>query len=63
MTRARERLFLTRAMQRSRHGKVVETEVSPFLRDLEERLLLRVGPSPEAQRRSRAGADRQMKLF
>ncbi|XYI03049.1 UvrD-helicase domain-containing protein [Sorangium sp. So ce1128] len=63
MTRARERLFLTRAMQRARHGKVVEAEVSPFVREVEERLLLRVGPSPEAQRRSRAGADRQMKLF
>ncbi|WP_437593764.1 UvrD-helicase domain-containing protein [Sorangium sp. So ce1000] len=62
MTRARERLFLTRAMQRARHGKVVETEVSPFVREVEERLLLRAGPS-EAQRRSRAGADRQMKLF
>ncbi|XXU50046.1 UvrD-helicase domain-containing protein [Sorangium sp. So ce1014] len=63
MTRARERLFLTRAMQRARHGKVMETEVSPFVREVEERLLLRVGPSPEAQRKPRAGADRQMKLF
>ncbi|WP_437627258.1 UvrD-helicase domain-containing protein [Sorangium sp. So ce1151] len=63
MTRARERLFLTRALQRARHGKVVEAEVSPFVREVEERLLLRVGPSPEAQRRSRPEADRQMKLF
>ncbi|WP_438001809.1 UvrD-helicase domain-containing protein [Sorangium sp. So ce185] len=63
MTRARERLFLTRAMQRARHGKVVETEVSPFVREVEERLLLRAGPSPEAQKRPRAAADRQMKLF
>ncbi|WP_438044091.1 UvrD-helicase domain-containing protein [Sorangium sp. So ce128] len=63
MTRARERLFLTRSTQRARHGKVVETEVSPFIREVEERLLLRTGPSPEAQRGSRAGADRQMKLF
>ncbi|WP_437947991.1 UvrD-helicase domain-containing protein [Sorangium sp. So ce296] len=63
MTRARERLFLTRAMQRARHGKVVETEISPFVREVEERLLLRAGPSPEAQKRPRAAADRQMKLF
>ncbi|WP_437820130.1 UvrD-helicase domain-containing protein [Sorangium sp. So ce1078] len=63
MTRARERLFLTRAMQRARHGKVVETEVSPFVREVEERLLLRSGPSPEAQKKARAGAERQMKLF
>ncbi|WP_438030172.1 UvrD-helicase domain-containing protein [Sorangium sp. So ce233] len=63
MTRARERLFLTRAQRRARHGKVEETEVSPFVREVEERLLQRAGPSPEAQRRSRAGADRQMKLF
>ncbi|XXX81838.1 UvrD-helicase domain-containing protein [Sorangium sp. So ce134] len=63
MTRARERLFLTRSMRRARHGQVVETEVSPFVREVEDRLLLRVGPSPEAQKKPRAGADRQMKLF
>ncbi|WP_434047962.1 MULTISPECIES: UvrD-helicase domain-containing protein [Sorangium] len=63
MTRARERLFLTRAQRRARHGKVEETEVSPFVREVEERWLQRVDPSPEAQRRPRAGADRQMKLF
>ncbi|WP_437944325.1 3'-5' exonuclease [Sorangium sp. So ce281] len=34
-----------------------------FLVGCEDGLLLRVGPSPEAQRGSRAGADRQMKLF
>nr|WP_242516243.1 ATP-dependent helicase [Sorangium cellulosum] len=61
MTRARERLFLTRARTRARHGKVVEAEASPFVREIEERLLTRLDPAPEA--RPRAAAARQLKLF
>ncbi|AUX42845.1 ATPase AAA [Sorangium cellulosum] len=63
MTRARERLFLSRARERARHGKVVQTEVSPFVREVEERLLAREGPAPGAQKRSRADESRQLKLF
>ncbi|WP_437682665.1 UvrD-helicase domain-containing protein [Sorangium sp. So ce131] len=63
MTRARERLFLSRARERARHGKVVQTEVSPFVREVEERLLAREAPAPGAQRRSRADESRQLKLF
>lgn len=39
MTRARERLFLSYARERVRHGKPATTEASPFLREIEERLL------------------------
>ncbi|MDI3284107.1 UvrD-helicase domain-containing protein [Polyangium sp. 15x6] len=39
MTRARERLFLSYARERVRHGKPVAMEASPFLREIEERLL------------------------
>ncbi|WP_437785816.1 UvrD-helicase domain-containing protein [Sorangium sp. So ce1097] len=61
MTRARERLFLTRALRRARHGKVEETEISPFVREVEERLLQRI--TPDDAQKKRAGGDRQLKLF
>ncbi len=41
MTRARERLFLTRARERTRHGRAAPAAPSPFLREIEERLLAR----------------------
>ncbi|TKD00571.1 UvrD-helicase domain-containing protein [Polyangium fumosum] len=53
MTRARERLFLSYARERVRHGKPAATEASPFLREIEERLvteetadLPKKGPDP-----------------
>jgi DNA helicase-2/ATP-dependent DNA helicase PcrA len=42
MTRAREQLYLLHARSRMRHGQVVRTELSPFVREIEERLLDRV---------------------
>jgi DNA helicase-2/ATP-dependent DNA helicase PcrA len=60
MTRARERLFLTHARQRMRHGKPTEAQVSPFVREIEERLLDR----QRAERAARPGlAKRQLTLF
>jgi DNA helicase-2/ATP-dependent DNA helicase PcrA len=59
MTRARERLFLTHARERTRRGKVVKGVVSPFVREIEERLLERT----EAPRRAPDPAKRQLTLF
>ncbi len=39
MTRAKDRLFLTRAKQRVVYGKTLEREISPFVADIEERLI------------------------
>jgi DNA helicase-2/ATP-dependent DNA helicase PcrA len=39
MTRARDRLYLTRAKRRLWRGTLREMERSPFLRDIEDRLL------------------------
>jgi DNA helicase II / ATP-dependent DNA helicase PcrA len=64
MTRAKERLFLTRARERSRHGRVAATELSPFVRDIEATtapLLDREEASYE--RKAPAEARRQLKLF
>jgi len=36
MTRAKDRLFLSRAQQRNWHGRVQKLPPSPFLRDIEE---------------------------
>ena len=39
MTRARERLFLMHARKRRWHGRIQEQHPSPFLKDIEDRLL------------------------
>ena len=39
MTRAKERLFLSRSERRKRHGKVHEMKASPFLGEIEARLM------------------------
>jgi len=41
MTRAREKLLLSWAARRARHGKVEPRLPSPFLRDIEDALLER----------------------
>jgi len=46
LTRARERLILTRAKMRSRFGQLRPVEGSPFLREIEERLVDREAPRP-----------------
>jgi DNA helicase II / ATP-dependent DNA helicase PcrA len=61
MTRARRRLLLCRA-KRARHlGKVRELPPSPFLLDIEQRLLQR--RESTAKRKKKPPADDQMKLF
>ncbi|UQA55494.1 UvrD-helicase domain-containing protein [Polyangium aurulentum] len=60
MTRARERLFLTHARQRMRHGKPAEAHVSPFVREIEERLLDR----QRAEKAAKPGlSKKQLTLF
>lgn len=39
MTRAKERLFLTRAKKRTVYGKSLQREMSPFVEDIEKRLI------------------------
>jgi len=41
MTRAQDRLLLTHARKRRRHGKVQKAQPSPFLRDVEQQLIER----------------------
>ena len=54
MTRARSHLFLSYARRRARHGRVEEAAPSPFLADIEDRLLdrrrspTRRAPAPKA---------------
>ncbi|HUT92658.1 MAG TPA: UvrD-helicase domain-containing protein [Thermoguttaceae bacterium] len=58
MTRAQDRLLLTHARKRRRHGKVQTSQPSPFLRDVEQQLLDRrkhrakKKPAPQHQQRT-----------
>jgi len=61
MTRARERLLLTWTRERLRRGQVTRSELSPFVREIEEALLER--RKAEARRRAPDPATRQLKLF
>ncbi len=60
MTRAKRRLFLCRAKRTKHLGKLRELPTSPFLADIEQRLLQRRGSTA---RRKRKATDDQMKLF
>lgn len=57
MTRAKERLFLSRAARRSLYGQTYEATASPFLADIPQDLLKQVKP---ARRRRKA---RQLEMF
>lgn len=59
MTRARERLILSWARKRSRFGKSVQTEISPFLADIEPQLLAYQFP----QSMSNKPNQKQLSLF
>lgn len=61
MTRARERLIISHARKRSRHGRVVDSAVSPFLKEIEERLLERLR-SEKRRKAGKPGAE-QLDLF
>jgi len=58
MTRAEDRLLLTHARKRRRHGKVQESQPSPFLHDVEQQLQERrkhrakKKPAPQHQQRT-----------
>jgi len=60
MTRARERLVLSHARKRKLRGKVQETAPSPFLADVESRLLAR---HLHRHKKKAAAVDRQRNLF
>jgi superfamily I DNA/RNA helicase len=59
MTRARQRLYLSCAKRRRIFGKAEACEVSPFVRDIEERLLK--DETPRARRKNKK--DDQLQLF
>jgi DNA helicase II / ATP-dependent DNA helicase PcrA len=58
MTRAKDRLFLSRALKRQWHGRVREQRPSPFLADIESELV-----KHQRSQVSRRPEDRQLKLF
>ena len=61
VTRAKSKLFLTRAKKRLARGKVRERAPSPYLADIEERLLER--QRPRLPERKAKGPDPQLALF
>lgn len=62
MTRARERLFLTRAESRHFRGAVLEPSSSPFLQEIEARLV-DDKTSGASERSNTRGKKKQMSLF
>jgi superfamily I DNA/RNA helicase len=62
VTRARHRLFLTRARRRVHHGKPVDTRPSPFWEDIENRLKNRQS-LPDAALYRKPNRQRQLGLF
>jgi DNA helicase-2/ATP-dependent DNA helicase PcrA len=61
MTRARDRLYLSHARQRSWRGQLREMPASPFLREIQDELLERAQRANVPRRRS--SSDRQLPLF
>jgi uncharacterized protein (TIGR00375 family) len=62
MTRAKDRLYLTRAKKRKIYGKFEDRLLSPFVADIENRLIL--DETPRLKKRKKKGSDqRQLKLF
>lgn len=62
MTRARERLFLTRAESRHVRGVALTPSVSPYLQEIEARLV-ETKPSGNPERSNERGKKKQMSLF
>jgi superfamily I DNA/RNA helicase len=60
MTRAMERLYLTRAKKRSVYGKLLPRSVSPFVADIENRL--KKDESPQIKKK-KTDAQQQLNLF
>jgi superfamily I DNA/RNA helicase len=62
MTRAKERLYLTRAKKRRIYGKLEDRLLSPFVADIENRLKL--DETPRLKKRKKKGSEQmQLKLF
>ena len=61
MTRAMERLYLTRAKKRSVYGELLSRSPSPFVADIENRL--KRDDSPERQKKKKTKEQKQLKLF
>ena len=62
MTRAMERLYLTRAKKRSVYGELLPRSLSPFVADIENRL--KKDDSPKRQKQKKKETDqKQLKLF
>ena len=62
MTRAGERLYLTRAKKRSIYGKLLERSLSPFVADIEARLKKDESTQSEPLKKKKS-SQRQLKLF
>ncbi len=64
MTRAKERLYLTRARKRFFYGKELSGEISPFVADIEQRLLTIERPDWGGAKDGEKGSDQvQLGLF
>jgi uncharacterized protein (TIGR00375 family) len=61
MTRAMERLYLTRAKKRRIYGQTESRALSPFVMDIENQL--KKDESPLPKKKKPESADRQLKLF
>ena len=61
MTRAMERLYLTRAKKRSVYGELLSRSPSPFVADIETRL--KKDDSPKRQKKKKTQEQKQLKLF
>jgi DNA helicase-2/ATP-dependent DNA helicase PcrA len=62
MTRAMERLYLTRAKKRSVYGELLTRSPSPFLNDIESRLKKDDAPQRKKKKQKEAN-QKQLKLF
>ena len=60
MTRAKERLYLTRARKRRIFGKKVKRDLSPFIKDIEKRLRTHESPVLKKKKKKRQV---QLELF
>ena len=61
MTRAMERLYLTRAKKRSIYGKLLTRSLSPFVADIENSL--KKDESPRVKHKKKKKEQKQLKLF
>jgi DNA helicase-2/ATP-dependent DNA helicase PcrA len=62
MTRAKDRLYLTRAKKRRTYGKLEDRLLSPFVTDIENRL--KQDETPRLKKRKKKGSEQmQLKLF